>query len=148
MFFITKSIESGNPYLYTLSMDSVVVSANFDLWKTALLSRKPQSVAALYTKNATLLPTMGQKVITNSEGIEAYFTFFLAFLPSVSILEEHVMDIAELSYLHCGMYRFNLTIEGETEQVDARFSIVWQKIHGEWKIFHHHSSRVPDVRIN
>jgi len=34
-------------------------------------------------------------------------------------------------------------MEGVTQNVDARFSMVWQKIDGEWKIFHHHSSRIP-----
>ena len=126
-------------------MDPSLAAANFALWKQALLTREPQTVAALYADHATLLPTMAQKVIVDRKGIETYFTFFETFLPSVSIVEEHVMEIGEGSYLHCGVYRFTLTMKGAEQEVDARFSIVWEKIGGEWKIVHHHSSRVPLV---
>lgn len=132
-------------YLYNESMDSALASTNFARWEAALLTREPKSVAALYADNATLLPTMAQRVITDREGIKGYFTFFETFLPSVSMVEEHVINIAEQSYLHCGVYRFQLTVEGVKQNVDARFSMVWQKIGSEWKIFHHHSSRFPLV---
>ncbi len=126
-------------------MNSTLATANFARWEAALLTREPKNVAALYTGNATLLPTMAKKVITDHDGLMEYFTFFGSFLPTVSMVEEHVIEIAEQSYLHCGVYRFTLTMEGAEQQVDARFTMVWQKIDGEWKIFHHHSSRVPVV---
>lgn len=124
-------------------MDQTLASANLARWGAALLTREPKNVAALYVSNATLLPTLAQKVITDREGIETYFTFFDTFSPSLSMVEEHVMPLAPQSYLHCGVYRFKLTIEGAEQNVDARFSMVWQNIDDEWKILHHHSSRIP-----
>ena len=124
-------------------MDSSVSSGNFARWEQALLTREPKNVAALYSVHATLIPTMAQKVITDYKGIVAYFTFFGSFLPSVRMKEEHVMDLSDDSYLHCGVYRFTLTMQGVEQEVDARFTMVWQKIDSEWKIFHHHSSRIP-----
>jgi uncharacterized protein (TIGR02246 family) len=116
---------------------------HFAKWEAALLTRDPEQVALLYADNATLLPTMAENVITDREGVVAYFTFFETFLPTVRMVEEHVTEVTDKSYLHCGVYRFTLTIEGREEMVDARFTMLWQKIHDEWKILHHHSSRVP-----
>jgi hypothetical protein len=124
-------------------MDASVATANFARWKDTLLARKPKNVAALYVDNATLIPTLAKKVITDLAGVEAYFTFFDTFNPSASMVEEHVVDIAEDSYLHCGVYRFTLTMQGTEQDVDARFSMLWKKTGGEWKILHHHSSRIP-----
>jgi uncharacterized protein (TIGR02246 family) len=126
-------------------MQNSLSTQNFTLWQTALLTRDPEQVADLYTENATLLPTMAQKVMTDRQGIIAYFTFFESFLPSVSMVEEHVIPISDDSYVHCGVYRFQLTRDGKPEEVDARFTMVWEKIGETWKMLHHHSSRIPVV---
>lgn len=124
-------------------MSSSIAADNFARWEQALLTCKPKTVAALYADNATLIPTMAQKVQTDHAGIVEYFDFFLSFHPRVSIIEEHVIEISKESYLHCGIYRFALTMQGVEQMVDARFSMLWQKVDGAWKILHHHSSRVP-----
>jgi uncharacterized protein (TIGR02246 family) len=128
-------------------MDSTLASTNFTRWEQALLTRHPKTVAELYADDATLLPTMAHKVITERKGVEQYFTFFESFVPTVSMVEQHVVDISEESYLHCGVYRFTLTIDGKEQEVDARFTMIWKKSGNQWKIFHHHSSRVPILSI-
>jgi hypothetical protein len=60
-----------------------------------------------------------------------------------SFVEEYVIVIANERYAHCGVYRFALMKEGTREDVDARFTMLWSKIDGVWKILHHHSSIVP-----
>ena len=47
------------------------------------------------------------------------------------------------AYLHSGMYTFELGDAGARTPVEARFSYVWQKVNGAWKISHHHSSVRP-----
>lgn len=126
-------------------MNSSVADYNFTRWEQALLTRNPKNVAELYAENAILLPTIAREVIADKKGIEKYFTFFDTFLPSVSMVTEHVIDMAEESYVHCGVYRFKLTMQRKEQEVDARFSMLWKKIDGEWKICHHHSSRIPIV---
>ena len=122
-----------------------MTETHFSLWEQALLTREPSTVAALYADGGTLLPTMGDKVLTTREGIEGYFVRFLALNPAVEILEEHVHPSTDECYLHCGHYRFTIERDGQQEVVDARFSMEWKKEGEDWKIIHHHSSQVPVV---
>jgi hypothetical protein len=124
-------------------MDLALATTNFGRWEQALLTRDPAAVAALYVPHLTLLPTMARRVITDRTGAEEYFTFFGSFQPTVRMVEEHVLPISDASYLHCGVYRFTLTMDGKREDVDARFTMVWVRDHQGWSIFHHHSSRIP-----
>lgn len=124
-------------------MDLTLASENFARWATALLTQNPENVASLYTENLTLLPTMANKVIVDRAGAIEYFTFFGSFQPSVKMVEEHMIEISADSYVHCGVYRFTLHTNGSPEDMDARFTMVWKKGNDEWKILHHHSSRVP-----
>ena len=41
------------------------------------------------------------------------------------------------------MYTFMTGPEDNRQPVQARFSYMWRKIDGEWKILHHHSSALP-----
>jgi len=41
------------------------------------------------------------------------------------------------------MYTFELGDAGARTPVEARFSYVWRKEEGDWKIAHHHSSVTP-----
>lgn len=116
---------------------------NFARWQDALLSRDPHQVADLYADNATLIPTMFKKMATDRNAIVEYFTFFLSLLPGASMIQEEVIPTSDDSYLHCGVYRFKLTVDGSEQEVDARFTMVWQKVDDEWNILHHHSSRNP-----
>merc|ERR1712216_48380 len=47
------------------------------------------------------------------------------------------------AYLHSGMYTFELGDADARTPVEARFSYVWRKVAGNWKISHHHSSVRP-----
>ena len=47
------------------------------------------------------------------------------------------------TYLHSGMYTFELGDAGKRTPVSARFSYVWTKEGTDWKITHHHSSVCP-----
>jgi ketosteroid isomerase-like protein len=47
------------------------------------------------------------------------------------------------AYLHTGLYTFMTGPDGDRKPVEARFSYMWRKISGEWKITHHHSSALP-----
>jgi len=116
---------------------------NFARWQDALLSRDPHAVANLYADNATLIPTMFKKMATDRNAIVEYFTFFLSLLPGASMIQEEVIPTSDDSYLHCGVYRFKLTVDGSEQEVDARFTMVWQKVDDKWNILHHHSSRNP-----
>lgn len=120
-----------------------VASTNMQTWFDTLLTRDCKKVACLYSKDCTFLPTVSGEFKRCQEGAEDYFTHFLAKNPEGKVTEDAVVSICDNSYLHAGMYSFNLDIEGQRKEVRARFDYIWRKEGSEWKILHHHSSVRP-----
>jgi hypothetical protein len=67
------------------------VKALFNLWNDALKTKDPSTVAARYSKDAVLLPTMSDETRPNFCRIQDYFIHFLENDPVGEILESHVM---------------------------------------------------------
>ena len=117
---------------------------NFARWNEALQSREAEEVATLYDKTATFLPTMSKEFKKGQEGAEEYFKHFLEKKPEGQIVEDEYQPLGDDSYLHSGLYNFNIGPDDDRQTVEARFSFVWQKDDsGDWKIIHHHSSTLP-----
>ncbi len=70
---------------------------------------------------------------------------FLKKLPEGNITADDVQSYGNDAYLHSGLYTFMVGPEGDRKPVEARFSYMWRRINGEWKITHHHSSAAPQV---
>ena len=63
------------------------VRALFDLWNDALHTGEPYTVAARYSKDAVLLPTLSDKARYTNDEIADYFVGFLKKKPDGKILE-------------------------------------------------------------
>ena len=125
-------------------IDPKIVSENFARWNEALLSKDPKRVADLYTKDATFLPTLSPDFKFGQEETEGYFEHFLKKSPAGKVIEEKVQTLSTESYLHSGMYNFELGPKDARHAVEARFTFLWvQDDNGQWKIAHHHSSLKP-----
>ncbi len=70
---------------------------------------------------------------------------FLKKLPEGTITDDDVKAFGKDAYLHSGMYTFMVGAEDSRQAVNARFSYMWRKVAGEWKITHHHSSALPQA---
>jgi hypothetical protein len=70
---------------------------------------------------------------------------FLKKLPSGTITADNVQSFGQDAYLHTGMYTFMTGPAEDRKPVEARFSYMWRKVDGVWKIVHHHSSAVPKI---
>ena len=57
----------------------------FDLWNGALATKNPEKVAARYSKQGVLLPTVSDVPRTDNPGIVDYFTNFLKLEPQGKI---------------------------------------------------------------
>ncbi len=68
---------------------------------------------------------------------------FLKKLPDGTITADDVQRYGPNAYLHTGLYTFLTGPDEDRQPVEARFSYMWRKIDGAWKIVHHHSSAVP-----
>jgi uncharacterized protein (TIGR02246 family) len=122
-----------------------IAQKNFESWNDALQTKDAKKVAALYSPDATFLPTMLGEFKSGQEGAESYFEHFLLKNPRGTIIEDKVQSITPDSYLHSGHYNFELGPDNDRQISEARFSFLWSKVNGEWKIIHHHSSVKPQA---
>lgn len=112
----------------------------FNLWNSALLTKDPKKVSALYEENGILIPTLSNKVRHNHEEIEDYFTHFLAKGPIGKIDESNIRMYDQIA-IHSGLYTF--TFEDGTS-ASARFTFVYRWNDMRWMITEHHSSKLPE----
>ncbi|MFT4767901.1 MAG: hypothetical protein ACI8RN_001031 [Glaciecola sp.] len=114
----------------------------FQRWNDALATGNPDAVTALYADDAILLPTVSNQVRHNHEEIRDYFVNFLARKPEGTIEEANIRFLADGLAINSGVYTFTF---GDESQVTARFTYLYRKIDGEWKIVEHHSSAMPEA---
>ncbi len=118
--------------------------ANFKSWNDALQTKDYEKVAALYSStDLSFLPTVSPKFIQDGQSAKEYFMEFLKKLPDGTITADDVQRYGPDAYLHTGLYTFLTGPDEDRQPVEARFSYMWRKIDGAWKIVHHHSSAVP-----
>lgn len=117
------------------------VRALFGKWNDALATLDPKKVAACYSKEAVLLPTVSDEARTTSDRIEDYFVSFLQKKPQGVITDGNII-IGTNWAQDAGIYEFTMGVDGS--KVMARYSYVYVFEDGEWKISHHHSSVMPE----
>jgi hypothetical protein len=119
----------------------------FKAWNDALVSRKPERVAARYAKDSVLLATVSNEPrLTPEEKID-YFEHFLEKEPSgqISPLGRMVFPGCNM-LIDAGVYLFSYGKLKPGDQVitHARYSFTYQLENGEWLITSHHSSKMPE----
>jgi len=127
------------------TVDITLARKNFRRWNDALQTKDARTVAALYSQNAlSFLPTVSPEHVKDGAKTEDYFTAFVQKNPFGTITDDSVQAYGGGdAYLHSGMYTFDLGVGAERAPVKARFSYIWVKEDGAWKISHHHSSVRP-----
>mmetsp|Transcript_77572 Transcript_77572/g.225138 ORF Transcript_77572/g.225138 Transcript_77572/m.225138 type:complete len:355 (-) Transcript_77572:45-1109(-) len=123
-------------------VDKSQVQNLFHLWNDALDTLDPDAVAARYAKEAVLLPTVSDTPRTDYDSIRDYFVDFLKLEPQGEILESHV-TMGPNWAKDVGLYEFTLRASNH-QKVKARYSYVYTYEDGQWKILHHHSSKMPE----
>ncbi len=122
------------------------IAGLFPGWNAALATGDPQKVADLYAPDAVLLPTVSNKVRTDRAGIVDYFTKFLQSKPQGKI-DQEVIDVLDAdSAVNTGVYTFSMTQDGQPQQVQARYTYVYEHRDGKWLIVNHHSSAMPETK--
>lgn len=125
--------------------DEREIAALFDRWNTALASGNPQEVAALYADDGVLQPTVSNWMRVGQDEIAHYFESFLKKKPQGVINAREIKMLDDDSAMDAGIYTFTLhDDQGGSKQVQARYTYVYEKQDGEWKISLHHSSAMPE----
>ena len=107
------------------------------------VQRDVDDVCALYAPDATFHPTLSDQFVTEANGVRKYFDAFVPKRPVVRITRSVQCDVAEHAVLHSGTYEIELGDPNSRELVRARFTFLWQRFNGTWRITHHHSSASP-----
>lgn len=133
-----QAITAKNPKIVSIEKAT-------NTWLEAVASHQPEKVAALYEKDAVLLPTLRNGVWNTPEMRLNYFKKFTA-LPEIHgvINEAHPRLLDENTAINDGIYTFIYKMDGKETKVPARFSFTYLKQNGEWKIVEHHSSKLPE----
>ena len=114
-------------------------SSVLDAWAAAFNTRSPERVAALYADDALLHGTSLAPLRVGIAEIRGYFRG----TSTVEIDAPHFVRLADDCLLGVGHYRFSTMQDGRRIVTPARFTFVFQRREGAWKVLHHHSSAEP-----
>jgi len=111
-------------------------------WLDTVCSHDPQAITDLYLSDGVLLGTVAENIKYGQSQIRSYFDMFVEKKPCGVITEITSVNYHGISVVN-GNYVFEITEDGTTIQVPARFTFVLKQIGNGWKIDTHHSSAQP-----
>jgi uncharacterized protein (TIGR02246 family) len=119
------------------------VAAQFDRFNAAWATGNPDTVSALFTKDATLLATVSNEERNTPAEIRDYFVTFLKSSP-VGTINSSTIVIDCNTAKRSGEWTVKLTnAQGVSSDVLARYSFLYAWDGKDWKIAHLHSSVRP-----
>jgi uncharacterized protein (TIGR02246 family) len=130
-------------YAWAAPSESEVV-ALFDRWNNTLQTEDPAKVAALYANDGVLLPTVSNTMRIGHNAIQDYFVSFLKYKPKGKIVQRYIEILDDNTVADNGIYEFSLTVDGQPQEVMARYTYVYEKVQNDWLIKIHHSSQMPE----
>lgn len=119
------------------------VSSATAAWVEAFNSRDPARIVSLYEPDAVLIGTTAKKPASGTAAIAAYFANAPKQPMNRVALGEHAVRVFGDMAVDSGLYNFFQVSEGNAQLVPARYTFVYRKRDGQWRIVEHHSSRVP-----
>lgn len=111
-------------------------------WLDTVCSHDPQAITDLYLSDGVLLGTVAKTIKYGQSQIRSYFDMFVEKKPCGVITEITSANYHGISVVN-GNYVFEITEDGTTTQIPARFTFVLKQIGNGWKIDTHHSSAQP-----
>jgi uncharacterized protein (TIGR02246 family) len=120
------------------------IAALFDRWNAALATGNSGDVVKLYAHDGILQPTVSNKIRATPEEIRDYFDHFLALKPHGTINYRQIRLLDDNSAFDSGAYTFDIVKNGKPAKVRARYTYIYKKIDGDWKIVNHQSSAMPE----
>ena len=131
-------LSTGGSVQTATACSKEAVAGTVDRWTTVLAENNPETIVALYSKDAVLWGTLSPTVRSDPAGLKAYFVGAFQALPKLTVKfgEQFIRvygDTDTLSY----------TKDGETKSIPARYSFTFVKEGNDCKIVDHHSSAMP-----
>src|SRR5215467_13992365 len=120
------------------------VARAVDRWTTVLAENNPDTIVALYSKDAVLWGTLSSTVRSDPAGLKSYFVGAFQALPKLTVkFGEQLIRVYGDTAVNTGYYTLFYTKDGETKSIPARYSFTFVKEGNDCKIVDHHSSAMP-----
>jgi hypothetical protein len=113
-------------------------------WGKVFGENDPDTILALYAKDAVLWGTLSPTVRSDPGTIKAYFTGAFNALPKITVnFGDQLIRVYGNMAINTGYYTFSYPKDGETKTIPARYSLVFINDGAKWLIVDHHSSGMP-----
>ena len=120
------------------------VAGAVDRWTTVLAENNPDTIVALYSKDAVLWGTLSPTVRSDPAALKAYFVAAFQALPKLTVkFGEQLIRVYGDTAVNTGYYTFSFTKDGEAKSLPARYSLTYVKEGNDCRIVDHHSSAMP-----
>ncbi|HZY30235.1 MAG TPA: DUF4440 domain-containing protein [Candidatus Methylomirabilis sp.] len=113
-------------------------------WARIFPDDNPDPMLALYDKEAVLWGTLSPTRRDDPAALRDYFVRAFKALPGHKVaFGDQLIRVYGNTAINTGYYTFSFVKDGEAKSIPARYSFVYVKRNGAWKIVDHHSSAVP-----
>ena len=149
--FLGANQKLRSRYMYNIEIEDqhdvqtfLNITTLLEFWGKSVVSKNLENVVSLYDDDATLWPTLSNNLRTNKNEIKDYFSGSFAKTNLTGPIEwnkKSETTISDNSVMQSGIYVFQVG----SGKISARYSFLLRKIEDNWKIVHHHSSKLPEV---
>jgi uncharacterized protein (TIGR02246 family) len=124
--------------------DKEDVAAATAKWAEVFTDDNPDPILALYDKEAVMWGTLSPTRRDDPEAIRDYFVKAFKALPGHKVtFGDQLIRVFGNTAINTGYYTFSFVKDGEAKSLPARYSFVYVKRNGDWKIVDFHSSKMP-----
>ena len=151
-FILLKSFSSfANEGLKKENEVKKIINESILKWYSTLCSSNTEELVSLYSSKITFLPTSSKIVIKDVKGVKDYFIGinekYKAFKANkCTLLSPEIRLIDNNTVVVTGIDEYDGIIDNENKDsfnIKGRQSFIFTKEKNEWKIIHHHRSRLP-----
>ena len=124
--------------------DKEDVAAATAKWAEVFTDDNPDPILALYDKEAVMWGTLSPTRRDDPAAIRDYFVKAFKALPGHKVtFADQLIRVYGNTAINTGYYTFSFVKDGEAKSLPARYSFVYVKRNGDWKIVDFHSSKMP-----
>ena len=128
----------------------IIIHNSILKWYSNLCSSNTEELVSLYSSKITFLPTSSKMVIKELKEVKNYFIGvnerYKEFKTNkCELLKPEIMLIDNNTVVVTGIDEFEGVIDNESQDsfnIKGRQSFIFTKENNEWKIIHHHRSRL------
>ena len=124
--------------------DKEDVAAATAKWAEVFVLDDPNPILSLYDTEGVLWGTISPTRRDTPDALRDYFVKAFKALPGHKVtFGDQLIRVYGNTAINTGYYTFSFVKDGNPTSLPARYSFVYVKRNGNWKIVDHHSSKSP-----